>query len=83
MTTPQIAYADLSPLAKLVLFLDSLPDPDDAPVTPPSSEAKRGEPEGGSAVNRTDLRDRLGRIITIDRAGTPRSISAPRSVSNV
>lgn len=42
-----------------------------------------GEGQGeGAAQNeqhllaRTDLRDRLGRIITIDRAGTPRSISA-------
>lgn len=62
------AYVDLSPLAKLVLYLESLPDPDDTPS--PVGEG-RGE---GSAVKRTELRDRLGQIITIDRAGTSRSI---------
>jgi len=78
------AYADLSPLAKLVLYLESLPDPDDAPVTPTASVAQRSqtplplsavEPEGGcAAVKRTELRDRMGRIITLDRADTSRSI---------
>lgn len=63
------AYADLSPLAKLVLYLESLPDPDDTP-----SPMVEGRCEG-AAVKRTQLRDRLGQIITIDRADTNRSIS--------
>ena len=62
------AYADLSPLAKLVLYLESLPDPDDVP-------SPMGEGQGeGAAVKRTQLRDRMGRIITLDRADTNRSI---------
>lgn len=58
-----------------------------ARISPTSSEAKRGESEGGSAATneqhllaRTQLRDRMGQIITIDRAGTARSISHSRTL---
>jgi hypothetical protein len=58
------AYVDLSPIAKIVLLLESLPDPDES--EPVAADAP--------ATKRTALRDRLGSIITLDRAGTDRSI---------
>lgn len=72
-TAQPTAYADLSPMAKLVLFLDSLPDPiDDATVDVTADAPAVNEQH---LLARSQLRDRMGQIITIDRAGTNRSIA--------
>lgn len=61
-------YAELSGLARLVLYLESIPDPaDDKP-----------EPSAVVAQKRTDLRDRMGRIVAIDRSDTVAQARAKR-----
>lgn len=78
MTTP-VSYTQLPAMARLVRLIESWPD-----VPSPMGDGQgEGDSQGqGSAVKRTELRDRLGRIITLDRADTARSISAPVAIVN-
>jgi hypothetical protein len=69
MSTPRV-YTQLPAMARLVRLVESWPDQPSIVV-----EDSRDE----QLAARADLRDRMGQIITIDRADTPRSISAPAS----
>ena len=63
-------YAQLPAMARLVRLIESWPDQ-------PSIVVEDSHDKQLAA--RSDLRDRMGQIVTIDRADTPRSISATRS----
>jgi len=70
MSTPRIApltYNPLPALARLVRLIESWPDQPSI-VVEDSRDAE--------SLARHDLRDRLDQIVTIDRAGTPRSIAS-------
>lgn len=83
-----LTCSKLSAMARLVRLIESWPDPDDTPSPvvedPALFSGREGLGEGETAaVKRTDLRDRMGRIITLDRAGTSRSISVQSPTSNI
>lgn len=44
-------------------------------------QERRAVQQAQAIGNRAALRDRMGQIVTIDRAGTARSISAPEAIA--
>jgi hypothetical protein len=64
-----LTFTQLPAMARLVRLVESWPDQ-------PSIVVERDDSRNEHLSARADLRDRMGQIVTIDRADTARSIAA-------